>query len=140
MNVFIDTNILLDFLCRREGLYEEAKDLFTLGYTNKIDLSILSLSVVNAIYIGRKYGSVALRSNLRKVLDFMIVIDLTGSITKKALDTEWKDYEDTVQHLSALACYADCIVTRNKKDFSQSALPVYTPTEFLLQFELLGLS
>ena len=136
MRAFIDTNILLDFLCRRDGYYEDARDLFALGYTHKIDLSILALSVVNAIYIGRKYGSVTLRYSLKKILEFVTVIDLTGSTTKRALDTEWKDYEDSVQYLSALTYHADCIVTRNKKDFSQADIPVFTPTELLLQLNL----
>ena len=42
-----------------------------------------------------------------------------------------KDYEDATQNATALKAEADCIVTRNKKDFSDSSLPVYTPAELL---------
>ena len=42
-----------------------------------------------------------------------------------------KDYEDATQNATALKAEADCIVTRNKKDFSESSLPVYAPAELL---------
>ena len=46
------------------------------------------------------------------------------------LSSDWKDYEDATQHCSALVEGADCIVTRNKKDFQKSNIPVYTAAEF----------
>ena len=45
--------------------------------------------------------------------------------------SDWKDYEDYVQTQSALVSCADCIITRNKKDFNQSSVPVYTVEEFM---------
>ena len=39
--------------------------------------------------------------------------------------------EDATQNATALRAEGDCIVTRNKKDFSNSSLPVYTPAELL---------
>ena len=38
-------------------------------------------------------------------------------------------YEDSVQSISALNTFADCIVTRNKKDYRKSVIPVYTIDE-----------
>ena len=49
----------------------------------------------------------------------------------ETLSSDWKDYEDATQNATALKAEADCIVTRNKKDFSESFLPVYTPAELL---------
>ena len=42
----------------------------------------------------------------------------------------WKDYEDATQYRSAIDEQADCIVTRNKKDFKASTIEVLTPAEF----------
>ena len=39
--------------------------------------------------------------------------------------------EDATLNATALRAEGDCIVTRNKKDFSNSSLPVYTPAELL---------
>lgn len=42
-----------------------------------------------------------------------------------------KVFVDALQYATALRAEADCIVTRNGKDFAFAALPVYTPDEFL---------
>ena len=49
----------------------------------------------------------------------------------ETLSSDWKDYEDATQNATALKAETDCIVTRNKKDFSESSLPIYTPAELL---------
>ena len=36
-----------------------------------------------------------------------------------------------IQHMSAIKEKVDCIVTRNKKDFMQSIIPVYTIDELM---------
>ena len=50
-------------------------------------------------------------------------------VAREALVCDWKDYEDAVQHMSAIKVKADCMVTRNKKDFRKSVIPVYTIDE-----------
>ena len=47
------------------------------------------------------------------------------------LFSDWKDYVDATQNATALRAKGDCIVARNKKDFTNSSLPVYTPAELL---------
>lgn len=49
----------------------------------------------------------------------------------QAIYSGWKDFEDSVQMIIAKSIKAKCIVTRNKKDFSKSPIPVYTPEEFI---------
>ena len=47
------------------------------------------------------------------------------------IDTNiWKDYEDATQYRPAVDELADCIVTRNKKDYKASTIEVVTPSEF----------
>ena len=53
------------------------------------------------------------------------------------LSSGWKDYEDATQYRSAVDEQADCIVTRNKKDFKASSIAVLTPTEFFDQVDSL---
>ena len=48
-----------------------------------------------------------------------------------ALDSEWKDFEDSVQNAVAEVHDYDCIITRNKNDYKKSNLKVFTPEEFL---------
>ncbi len=52
------------------------------------------------------------------------------------LSSDWKDYEDATQNKSAILANADCIITRNKKDFHDSTLPVYTIEDFFQKVQL----
>ncbi len=131
MNVFVDTNVLIDYVCVRDEFYEDAKRLFALGYMNKLNLSISSLSIINTMYVGRKYGISTIRKRLKSMLAFVKVCDLKACVVKEALDSNWKDYEDAVQYKCARHTDVDCIVTRNKRDFAGAEIPVYTSGELL---------
>lgn len=63
------------------------------------------------------------------VSEFIEVLDLKGRTVVEMLSSDWKDYEDATQNKTAINANADCIVTRNKKDFGKSSLPVYTVSE-----------
>ena len=134
MTVFVDTNILIDLLCERESFVQSARMLFAYGYSGRLTLVLSSLSLVNAVYIARKYGYVDVRERLDDITEFVEVVDLRKEVAKRALTCEWKDYEDAVQYMSAIKENADCIVTRNKKDFQNSSIPVYTVEEFMSLF------
>ena len=62
----------------------------------------------------------------------MKIVDLKGKTVTDCLDLEWKDYEDSTQYLTALSVDANVIVTRNKKDFVNSTIPVKLPSEFFI--------
>jgi predicted nucleic acid-binding protein len=131
MNVYIDTNILVDFVCRREAFFEDARTLFAYGYSGVFSLQTSAISFVNTMYIAHKYDYHNVTESLIKLADFVDVVDLKGESAVWALTSNWKDYEDDTQYKSAISCKADCIVTRNKKDFKLSSIPVYTVKELL---------
>ena len=83
------------------------------------------------MYVGKKYDLSVVKKRIKSVLSFVSVCNLQTNVVIKALDAEWKDYEDYVQTQSALESCADCIITRNKKDFNLSSIPVYTVEEFM---------
>lgn len=129
--IFVDTNILIDFVCRREGFLESARKLFSLCCMGKIELTVSSLSLVNTMYIARKHGSSVVSGRLSRLSAFIKVADMTADSALWALSSGWKDYEDAVQYSVAIKEGADCIVTRNKKDFADATIPVYTAEEAL---------
>ena len=71
------------------------------------------------------------KQRIKSILSFVSVCDLQADVVIKSLDSDWKDYEDSVQSMTALEIIADCIVTRNKKDFRKSLIPVYTIDELI---------
>ena len=57
--------------------------------------------------------------------------DLTVSDMAKTAEMQWDDFEDALQAATAERIHADNIITRNVKDFKQSIIVAFTPTEFL---------
>ena len=110
-----------------QSLFETAMT----DFTEQLHLMLSSLSLVNTVDIARKYGYVDIRERLADIAGFVHFVDLHADAAKMALTCEWKDYEDAIQYMSAVREGADCIVTRNKKDFQKSSIPVYTIDELL---------
>ena len=129
MKIFVDTNILIDFVCSRENFVDDAERLFALGCVEDMQLMTSALSYVTAMYVAHKYDYKSVTETLLAVSEFMEVLDLKGRTVVEMLSSDWKDYEDATQNKTAINANADCIVTRNKKDFSNSSLPVYTVRE-----------
>ena len=131
MKVFVDTNVLVDFVCNRDTFAANAKKLFAHGYLGEYTLQTSALSFITAMYVGERFNHPEVRTYLERVSSFIEVLDLYGKDVVDMLSSGWKDYEDSVQHQSAVHFGSDCILTRNKKDFKNSVLPVYTPEELI---------
>ena len=137
MRAYIDTNILVDLVLARQEFLPNAQRVFALGYAGEAQLVVSALSFVNTIYLGRKYKYPMdeVYAKLRLIADFVDVADLSGQNVIDVLNSGWKDYEDATQHRSAVDEQADCIITRNKKDFMASTIEVVTPSEFFAKIE-----
>jgi predicted nucleic acid-binding protein len=59
------------------------------------------------------------------------VLPLEDKSIELALAADFTDFEDGLQYFTAINYGADAIVTRNKKDFKNSFIPVMTAGEFL---------
>lgn len=135
MRVYVDTNVLIDFVCQRDVFAEPANKLMALGCMGKIKLQTSALSYVTTMYVAHKYGYQNVKESLMALTQFLDVQDLQAKTVIEMLSSNWKDYEDATQNQTALLSNADCIVTRDKKDFSLSSLPVYTANELFAFFE-----
>ena len=54
MKVFLDTNILIDILERREPFFLQSANILELGFRRRLHLYATSLSFINGIYVSRK--------------------------------------------------------------------------------------
>ncbi len=130
--VFVDTNIILDFLIGRAEFIEEANQLFSLADQGHLNLFVSSLSLVNTNYVLEKAPNTL---NVRKILGkfkvLVHVLPLEEKYIDLAISSDFKDFEDAIQYFSAIEHEMDIILTRNKKDFKLSTLPVLTAKEFL---------
>ena len=132
MKVLIDTNIILDVLCKRPDFYEDSAKIFKLCEVKKISGVISALSIPNIMYILRKELDA---DKTREILDSLMLIfsvaDLKADDLKKAADMRFKDYEDAIQSACATRIKANYIVTRNIKDFSEIKVTAIKPAELL---------
>lgn len=131
--VFVDTNIVIDLLSRREPFYHEAANLFSLADKNKIELSISSLTIANTSYaLLRQVDSIKTKSILRKLKLIVKILPLDDKIVGLTLNDEtFSDFEDGLQYFTALENGQDLIITRNLKDFKKSKLPIMTAKQFI---------
>jgi len=131
--LLIDTNIVIDLLAKRHGFYEEAAELFSRADKKELVLTISALTFSNTNYILTKLKSAKeARVILRKFKVLVEILSLDEKVTELALSNDlFTDFEDALQYYSAIASQVDVIITRNKKDFKASKIPVLTAKEFL---------
>jgi len=131
--ILIDTNIVIDLLSKRKDFYDDAADLFSQADKKELNLTISSLTFANTNYILTKLKSAKeAKEILRKFKVLVELLSLDDKITELALsDESFPDFEDGLQYYSAIENDVDIIITRNKKDFKNSRLPVLTAKEYL---------
>ena len=132
-DLFIDTDVIIDFLIDRKPHSREAAIIFTLIDHKKLKGYVSSLTFSNLYYVLRKLEShnkvIAKLDSLSKMVN---ILKVDEQIIKNAISSSFPDFEDTIQYFSALdSKKIDVIITRNTKDFRNSAIPVMTPGDYL---------
>jgi len=131
--LFLDTNIIIDLLAKRDPFYDEAALLFSLADKKKIKLSVSALTFANTNYILLQTKKSSEAKHILRSLKLIVkVLSLDEKIVELALnDEDFTDYEDALQHYTALENSIDAIITRNLKDFKNAQIPVMTAAQFL---------
>ena len=137
MKVFVDANVIIDLLAERNKWLLPAVEILELARNNEIVLkcSIISLPTVN--YIMERQEKIIHNIVIEKMERFVSICEpiyADKQIAIKAFKSSFKDFEDAMQYNSALSEGCDVIITRNKKDFTESTIPVMEPQEFLDMF------
>ena len=130
--IFVDTNIVLDLLQKRDEFYSDAQDLFTMADKKEIKLYVSALTIANTHYLLSKFYNL---NEVRKILlKFKVLVEVLAvndKIIDLSLASDFNDFEDGIQYYTAIENNMDLILTRNKKDFKNSNLPVLTAREYL---------
>ena len=135
--LFVDTNIVIDLLSRREPFFEEAATVFSLADKKQIKLAVSSLTIANTSYaLLRQMDSNKAKSILRKLRLIVKILPLDDKIVGLALNDEtFSDFEDGLQYFTAIENGQEMIITRNLKDFRNSKLPTMTAKQFIATIE-----
>ena len=134
MKVFLDTNVLIDFLLERMPFYPAAATIISYAFEKEFNVAVSAQSLVTAnfICIDRcKMPDDVYRRKMDFLREFIDVVSVSRSEIYQSYDARWKDFEDGVQYYCARNNGADVIVSRNVKDFEASTIPVSSPNSFV---------
>ncbi len=130
--IFLDTDVILDLLSKRQPFYENSYKVFSLIDRNKIKAYTSPVIFANIHYILSKQLSkqIALQ-NLIKLRKFVNVVPITEEIIDLSLKSNFTDYEDSIQYYAALLSDISILLTRNLKDYKNAKIAVSTPEEYI---------
>ena len=132
MNVFLDTNVVIDFMGERDGFFDDASAIFSMIVDGSIHASVSSLTIINCAYILKKaFGSDVMLEKLDQLCQILDIMPIAKEQVQNAISMKPYDYEDAVQYLSALPYHPDMVITRDKKGFNDLDILVMTPAEFI---------
>ena len=136
MVLLIDSNVILDVLQMRNPHYETSYEIFRMCYHKKVTGYISNLTFANIVYIMRKQlNGKKITETLESLSELFSFVNLKKLDFENAAKLEWKDFEDSIQYVTAERLKTDYIITRNVKDFQLSEIPVITPEEFLSKMQ-----
>ena len=132
-SVFLDTNILIDYILgRNHG--DDAEQLLQHGKNGSVILSASFLTFANMAYILR--GKVDIYELFHDLHIFIVVLPNDDAQLVAAMNQRVHDFEDLLQYQCAKAAACDVIVTNNVRDFTEfSDLPVMSAADFLCQIK-----
>lgn len=128
---FLDTNILLDFLGDRKPFGKYALRVFDQARRKEWELWTSDNAITTTYYVMEKeVGEEVARNKLGLLLKYLEIQAVGKPELQAALIAPFPDYEDAVQHACALGIERlNGIITRNRRDFKHSQLPVFGPEE-----------
>ena len=137
MKALIDTCVIVDILQKREPFCQPAMDILLAVANRKCTGILTAKSITDIYYILRR--SIHSEEEARKLIHILFALfevkDTFSADCELALDSSMRDYEDAVMAQTASRVGADCIVTRNLKDYKLSSLPAFSPEQFLAELE-----
>jgi predicted nucleic acid-binding protein len=133
MKIFIESDVILDLLLKRQLFHFEAEKIFDLAAKKKIKLYTTPIVISNVYYIindiNKKKNSKLLISKIRKIVE---ILPMDSYEIDNAVSSEINDFEDALQYYSCIKNNMDHIISRNIKDYKKSKIPVSDPKEFLI--------
>lgn len=134
--VFIDTDVILDVAFARDPFFSASKIILAMAENNIIIGAISSNCVANIYYILRKAGGNSqARKFISTIVKYITVITIDHKNVLDALKSKFSDFEDALQHDSAIEHQCEYIITRNIEDYKNAEIPVLLPEEFIGMFQ-----
>ena len=133
--VYLDTDVILDFLLKRQPFDADAARIFAESEYGSIQLHTSTISFLNLHYVcGRIVGEARAVHLVRELRKLVVLLGVTPSMVDSALSSASPDLEDAVQLSCAKSHAMDVLVTRNTEDFPKRETPIMAPPVFIQTF------
>lgn len=131
--VLIDSDVILDSLFDRYPFAEHATAILSLCESGKISGFLTPLIYSNVYYLLRKTSKhEKVITKLKQLLQITDVLHMDRYVAENALNSNFKDFEDSLQNYSAVNNgNIDIILTRNLKDYMHSELAIFSPETYI---------
>jgi predicted nucleic acid-binding protein len=132
VKILLDTNVILDYALVRKPFYDLADRIFARIEKKEIIGYVSASTMSDLYYIMRKpRGKEWTLAFLKQLSSICKIATIDSEIIKKALNKNYKDFEDDIQYYTAVKNNIDAIVTRNYEDFPANAIDILTPEQLL---------
>ena len=139
MRLLVDINVILDVAFARPGEPASSQVIAACGRGHDAFVAWHTLATLSYL-IERQHSAGEAREFIRGLLGWADVAPASRTLAQQALDWRMRDFEDALQVAAALACGAQCIVTRNERDFRRSPVPALSPEAFARKHLAVGTS
>lgn len=131
--LFLDTNVLLDFLISERDGHPPARQIIEMTVNDEIACCISPISLMNIFYILRKQRTEQERKDIiESFIEILDIVPLDYDILQLGLFAPIQDYEDGIQYICAKKASADFIISSDKQFGSQSPdMKVISPEAFV---------
>jgi predicted nucleic acid-binding protein len=132
LSCLLDTNVLLDVVLEREPWVEDATALLDAVAKGHATGYVAGHAIPTVYYVvTRNRDRAAAATATSDLLDLLTVVPLDDAAFQRALGLGLPDFEDAAQAAACLLVGADCLVTRNPKDYRGAPVTLRSAGEAL---------
>lgn len=127
MRIFLDTDVLLDVVLASEPHWTASAALLDWAERHPGQTAVAWHTCANLHYLSPDRS----RKFLRELLEFVEIPPTSAEEMRQAMALPFRDLEDAMQTVAAIAFGAQVIATRNVRDYSKSPIKAMTPADLL---------
>ena len=122
-------NVFLNSILNRDK--EISKKVLHFLKENNFDIILNDISIINVhYYVEKDYDFEIAKKHIKLFLEEYIIVSASLELLTKALDSDFKDFEDGVQYFCAKEYEADLIISNDKKGFKNSDIETIKSSDF----------
>ena len=134
LRILVDANVILDVLYNRKPFADTGAQVLEYCRQHRDNAFMAAHQVTTIYYLyARDQNAEFARVALLDLSSLLRVAAVDQATIDGALSLPYRDFEDAVTMMAAVGVGADCIITRNARDFTYGPLPALSPAELLQQ-------